>query len=58
MRELTRAEAATIGGGKATAGQQFNGLCNQAFYKELRAEVRVQMAKVVKELQDSVRQDS
>lgn len=58
MRELTRTEASSIGGGTATAEPLFGGLCDHQFYGELRIEVRAQLAKVVKELQDSVRQDS
>lgn len=73
MRELTATEVATASGGTVSGGtvsggtvnggtavdnQWIVGVFDQAQHRAINAEVRAQMAKLVKELQDSVRMGS
>lgn len=55
MRELTEAEITAIGGGTAVEIQWSTARFDHSQYQAVHAEVRAQMAKLVKELQDSAR---
>jgi|GEM_PF-2942319 len=55
MRELTTAEISHVCGGAAIEHQWITSEFDLSRQRSLQAEIRLQMEKVVKELQDSVR---
>lgn len=55
MRELTEAEVTTVGGGNTSENRWIVTWFDHSQYQAVHAEVRAQMARLVKELQDSTR---